>query len=160
MTDMIPTISVDILAYIVAGLAILIIFLIISLIKINNRLKNLLRGESAKSLEDTIKNNVSDINKSLKKQAEIIKSFESLESNIKNSISGVGVIRFNPFEGSSGSNQSFSVAMINEHGDGVVFSSLYSRERVSVFAKPVEKFVSTYKLTEEETKALGKARGL
>lgn len=57
-----------------------------------------------------------------------------------------------------GSKQSFATALLNEHGDGVVISTLYSRERTSVFAKPIKKFDSEYELTPEETQALTEAR--
>lgn len=157
---MIPALTIDMLAYITAGLVVLVIALIIALMKTNKRVTELLRVEGGISLEDTLRQNVSDLEKSLAHQRELTEAIHALDKDIKNTISGVGVVRFNPFEGSSGSNQSFAVALINEHGDGVIFSSLYSRERVSVFAKPLAKFVSQYELTEEETKALGKARGI
>ena len=48
--------------------------------------------------------------------------------------------------------------MLNEEGDGVVLSSLYSRERMSIFAKPIKNGKSEYELTEEEKKLLEKAR--
>jgi len=48
--------------------------------------------------------------------------------------------------------------MLNEDGDGVVFSSLYSRERMSIFAKPIKNGKSEYELTEEEKEALKKAK--
>ncbi len=66
-------------------------------------------------------------------------------------------IRFNPFP-DQGSNQSFAVGMLDEDGDGVVFSSLYSRERMSIFAKPIKNGKSEYELTAEEKNVLDKAR--
>ena len=48
--------------------------------------------------------------------------------------------------------------MVNEDGDGVVFSSLYSRERMSVFAKPIKNGKSEYELTSEEKNVLDKAK--
>ena len=48
--------------------------------------------------------------------------------------------------------------MLNEEGDGVVFSSLYSRDRMSIFAKPVKNNNSEYELTSEEKQALEKAK--
>ena len=57
---------------------------------------------------------------------------------MKKASRGFETIRFNPFP-DQGSNQSFAVGMVNEDGDGVVFSSLYSRERMSIFAKPIKK---------------------
>ncbi len=65
-------------------------------------------------------------------------------------------IRFNPFP-DQGSNQSFAIGMLNEDGDGVVISSLYSRDRMSIFAKPVKDKKSTYELSTEEKEALRKA---
>jgi len=39
----------------------------------------------------------------------------------------------------------------------VVLSSLYARDRMSIFAKPVKNNKSEYELTEEEKEALKKA---
>jgi hypothetical protein len=153
-------ITVELLTYVVAGLLVLTVVLIGLLMQTNKRVTNLLRGKNAETLEDTMKTLISQVEKSTNEQKLINRAIKILGEDFQKTISGVGVIRFNPFEGSSGSNQSFSIAMIDKHGDGVVISSLYSRERVSVFAKPLEKFKSTYNLTEEETRALGKARGL
>jgi thymidylate kinase len=70
---------------------------------------------------------------------------------LQKSVQEVRTIRFDPFEGTTGSGkQSFAMALLNEHGDGVVISSLYTREKVSVFAKPIEKKTSQYELTKEE----------
>ena len=70
-------------------------------------------------------------------------------------------VRFNPFKGTgAGGNQSFATALLNENGDGVVLSSLYSRERVSVYAKPVQKFSSEYELSGEEKQAIKSAKNL
>ena len=41
--------------------------------------------------------------------------------------------------------------MLNEEGDGVVFSSLYSRERMSIFAKPIKNNKSEYELSDVES---------
>ncbi|MGH7249434.1 MAG: DUF4446 family protein, partial [Minisyncoccia bacterium] len=56
------------------------------------------------------------------------------------------------------SNQSFAIGMMNEDGDGLVLSSLYSRERMSIFAKPIKRGKSEYELTAEEKEALNKAK--
>ena len=85
------------------------------------------------------------------------KELSVVNAKLKKSIRGLETIRFNPFP-DQGSNQSFAIGMLNEDGDGVVFSSLYSRERMSVFAKPVKKGKSEYELTEEERQVLEKAK--
>jgi hypothetical protein len=66
-------------------------------------------------------------------------------------VQAVETIRFNPFKGiGEGGSQSFSTSFLSESGKGVVISSLYSRDRVSVFSKPLDKFESTFELTPEE----------
>ena len=84
------------------------------------------------------------------------KEIAVINMKLKKSIRGLETVRFNPFP-DQGSNQSFAIGMLNEEGDGVVFSSLYSRERMSVFAKPVKNKKSEYELSAEEREVLKKA---
>ena len=79
------------------------------------------------------------------------------DTKLGESIRGIGTVRFNPF-GELGSNQSFAIALLNEANNGVVISSLYTRERVSVFAKPIKNMQSEYELSDEEKEALAKAK--
>jgi len=121
------------------------------------RLKRFFLGKKAKDLEDTIinlENNITDLKKA---KEDIQKDIITINTKLKKSIRGLETIRFNPFP-DQGSNQSFAIGMLNEEGDGVVFSSLYSRERMSIFAKPVKNNKSEYELSAEEKEALQKAR--
>jgi hypothetical protein len=68
----------------------------------------------------------------------------------------VGVVRFNPFA-DKGGDQSFVLAILNNHADGVVLSSLHTRTDVRVYAKPVVDGQSTYTLTAEEKEAIARA---
>ena len=82
---------------------------------------------------------------------------EIINEKLKKSVRGLEVIRFNPFP-DQGGNQSFAIGMLNEEGNGVVLSSLYSRERMSVFAKPVKGGKSEFELSDEEKEVLVKAK--
>ena len=87
------------------------------------------------------------------------KTLETVEKRLKRSVQAVGTVRFNPFRGDgSGGNQSFASAFVSEKGDGVVISSIYSRDLVGIYAKPVENGVSRFELTQEEKEAVTKAR--
>ncbi len=68
----------------------------------------------------------------------------------------VGVVRFNPFP-DKGGDQSFVVAILDAHADGVVLSGLHSRVDSRVYAKPVVGGQSTYMLTDEEKTAIARA---
>ena len=122
------------------------------------RLRRLLRGKDAKTLEDTIVMLTKETD-SLKASREEMENYLTIvEKRLRRAISSISTVRFNPFKGTSGSNQSFSTAFLNEDGDGVVVSSLYSREKVSVFAKPLKNNLSEYELTPEEKEAIAKTK--
>ncbi len=149
--------SLDALTITVAVLALIILILLILIINLYSRIKKLLRGKTG-SIEDSINFMIKHIDEleSFKKESQ--EYLKLVEKRLRNSVQGVDTLRFNPFKGTgAGGNQSFSTAFINEQGDGVVFSSLYSSDRMSVFAKPLQKFQSTFELTEEEAKSIAMA---
>lgn len=76
-----------------------------------------------------------------------------LDKTLRGAVQHVGLVRYNPF-GDTGGDQSFSLALLNATGDGVVVSSLYARERTRVYAKPVTDRRSTYHLSDEEEQAI------
>ncbi len=122
------------------------------------RLRRLLRGKDAKTLEDTIVTLAKEMESLNASRKEIENYLTLVEKRLRHAISGVSTVRFNPFKGTSGSNQSFATAFLNEEGDGVVISSLYSRDRVSIFAKPLKGNSSEYELTTEEKEAITKSK--
>ena len=78
---------------------------------------------------------------------------------MQGAVRGVGTVRFNPFSGDgSGGNQSFSVALIDERLSGVVLSTIYARDRVGVYAKPIAAGASSFELTIEERDAIERAK--
>ena len=134
-----------------------IIFSLLMTIVFYKRLKKFFLGKKAKNLEDTIsilEDNIKEL-KEAKVNAE--KELSNINNKLKKSIRGLEVIRFNPFP-DQGSNQSFAIGLLDENEDGVVISSLYSRDRMSVFAKPIKSGNSSYELTTEEKEVLKKAK--
>ncbi len=127
------------------------------IINTEKRLKRFFIGKKAKDLEDTIINLEDEISKLKIAKENTEKELKEINTKLKKSIRGLETVRFNPFP-DQGSNQSFAIGMLNEDGDGVVLSSLYSRERMSIFAKPIKNGKSEYELTEEERKSLEKAK--
>jgi len=138
-----------------AGLAFLVVFFWI--FKTEKRLKKFFMGKKTKDLEDVVLELKETIEKLSKANDGLSKEVTVIQAKLKKSVRGLETIRFNPFP-DQGGNQSFAISMMNEEGDGLVLSSLYSRERMSVFAKPVKAGKSEYELTEEEAEALNRAK--
>ena len=78
---------------------------------------------------------------------------DRLKAQLQTCIQRVGMVRFNAFD-DTGSDLSFSLALLDERGNGLVVSSLYGRNESRIYAKPVLNRQSTYALSAEEQKAI------
>lgn len=122
------------------------------------RFKRLAMGRNG-SIEETVGILMRDTKELQAFRGEVEKYLKFAETRLRGSVQGLGVVRFNPFSGDgSGGNQSFAAAFLDEGGRGVVLSSLYARDRVGIYAKPVEAWASTYELSAEEKEAISKAK--
>ncbi|MEK7459767.1 MAG: DUF4446 family protein [Patescibacteria group bacterium] len=126
------------------------------IIKTESRLRRFFLGKKGKDLEETILFLQNEINNLKQAREKMEKDIVILNEKLRKSIRGLDILRFNPFP-DQGSNQSFAIGMLNEDKDGIVISSLYSRERMSVFAKPIKNGKSEYELSDEEKEVLKKA---
>ena len=129
--------------------------MLIWLIRLEMKLRRLLIGKNAESIDDSLKTLEKSVRRLFAFSEDAHTKFENMDKRLKRSVQAVEVVRFNPFQGTgNGGNQSFAVALSNEEGKGVVISSLYARERMSIFSKPLEKFTSSFELSDEEKKVV------
>jgi hypothetical protein len=138
-------------------LGVLVITLSYVVFILNKRVTLLLRGKDAKTLEDSIHTILKELERVYGTLEHHSTTLKEHNTRIGKTIKTVPTLRFNPFS-DSGGNQSFASAFITEEGNGVVISSLYSREKTSVFAKPIQNFESSFELTEEEETVLEQAK--
>jgi hypothetical protein len=144
--------------YIWTGMSLIILILFIWVIWLQNKLGKLLIGKS-KNLDESLALLTKELIELKKFKSEATEKFVTTDARLKKTISGVETIRFNPFKGDgSGGNQSFATAFLNEEKNGVIISSMYGRERMSIFAKPIKNLLSVQgELSSEEKEALEKA---
>ena len=125
---------------------------------LERRLSRLTLGQTG-SLEETINILLRDMRDMQEFKSEVERYLKQVEQRLRGSVSGVGLVRFNPFStDGQGGNQSYAAAFIDEEGSGVVLSTLYARNHVGVYAKPLEKGTSTYELSDEEKRAIAEAK--
>ena len=105
-----------------------------------------------------------NIDEALAQLEELKKSVKELSSQMEEikaenvfDIKKIAVVRFNPFS-ELGSNQSFSLAILDGNACGAVITSLFTRNENRVYAKPVKNGSSEFKLSEEEKKAIDMAQ--
>mgnify|MGYP003418012700 CR=1 len=136
--------------YILLGFSLLLnIILFIWMIQTEKRLKRLFQGKKGADLEDSfgvLEQRVTGLETLGKAHSG---QLENHDSRIKRAVKSVPLTRFNPFP-DVGGKQSFALSLIDEEGSGVVVSSLFARERMSVFAKSIKNGKGEQELSEEE----------
>ena len=117
------------------------------------RFEAITRGSEERSLEAILEAHLTRVHDAIR-QVEAVEGRASvLERDLKRSFSRVGLVRYNPFE-DTGGNQSFALALLDEHGDGFVMSSLHTRNQTRVYAKGVRAGQSDSAMSAEEQEAL------
>jgi hypothetical protein len=80
-----------------------------------------------------------------------------LEASGRHAFQRAGLVRFNPFREDTGGNLSFALALLDADDNGIVLSSLHSRQNTRVYIKAITAGHSDQALSEEETEALRQA---
>jgi len=146
--------NTTILFYIISAIVILILLWILTT---ELRLKKIFAGTKARNLEEMLVLIGEKMNRIEESQAKIDKHLVVIDNRLNKSIRNIETLRFNPFV-DAGGNQSFAIALLNDEENGVVISSLYARDRMSVFAKPIVNGKPEFELSSEEKKVLEKAK--
>jgi hypothetical protein len=116
------------------------------------KITTLLGGHGAP--EDDMQKNIAGRLARLETRLDIFEPrLEILEKISKISVQKVGFLRFNPFQDTGGDN-SFIAAFLDRENNGILLSSLYTREGVRLYAKHIQNGVSKHHLSEEEKKVL------
>jgi hypothetical protein len=118
--------------------------------------KKVIKGIKNKGLENILETLSKKTDKTEQDISQLYKISDQLGKTVNQSITKIGVVRYNPFD-NTGGDQSFSIAMLNLQNSGLVISSLHGREGNRMYSKPIEKGKSPYRLSKEEQGAIKKA---
>lgn len=149
--------TVGIVSGILAILIATVLWLTVSVRRLKKRQDTLFQDGEAASAEGVLQRHSEEIGEMDKEIQQLFEISNQLHALGQRSIHRVGFVRFNPFK-DVGGNQSFSLALLDGKNNGVVVSSLHTREGSRVYAKPVSGSQSPVPLTEEEKKALAIAQ--
>lgn len=142
---------------VLSGLCVLVLFALFQDFFLFRKLRRLLRGGDGKTLEGTINKLQERVNILEAHAAKATLAFDNVDARLADSVRGVSVKRFDPFQ-SAGGQQSFATALLNEKGNGVVIAGIHARDGVRVYAKNVSGFKSERELSEEEKLAIEDAK--
>lgn len=137
-------------------LAVLVITVLCKLKTLKRRIDSLSRGKETESLEDIILNFFERV-ESLEEGEEITRAaLNAIKDNLKITYQKTGLVKYDAFREMSGA-LSYSLALLDKENNGVLISSMYSREGCYTYAKEIIKGESKINLSEEEAEALKQA---
>ena len=151
------------LAFIVIGLLIIVVLLfiiVISLIRSINKLekkyRRIMRGVNNKNLEELINSKLEEIDAAMEQSKDALNKCEVIKEEMKGCVNKIAIMRYKAFP-DVGSDLSFSIAILDSYNDGVLLTGIYARQESTTYAKPVDKGISRYELSEEESYVLNEA---
>lgn len=138
-------------------LFILYIINIVKLLKIKKEYKNFMKKiGNGDNIQESLEKYIDEL-ELVKKENNKLKNYcEKLDDKVAKCTQKIGLVRYSAFK-DTGSDLSFTLALLDEENSGVVLNGIYSMEMSNIFSKPVEKGTSTYTLSEEEKQAINKA---
>lgn len=153
----------DLALYIAIGLGVLFvitcIILIVTLCKLKSlrrRVDALTRGKDAESMEDTILKFFDNIKELEDAEQKMHRDIKEIKDNLKITYQKTGLVKYDAFREMSGA-LSYSLALLDKQNNGVLISSMYSREGCYSYAKEIVNGESKLNLSEEEAEALKQA---
>ena len=137
-------------------LAVILIIVLCKLKTLKRRVDSLTRGKDTESLEDIIVSFLERV-ESLEEGEEITRAaLNAIKDNLKITYQKTGLVKYDAFREMSGA-LSYSLALLDKENNGVLISSMYSREGCYTYAKEIIKGESKINLSEEEAEALKQA---
>lgn len=138
-------------------LLILTIVLFVKLGNMKKRYNKMMTNTNGENIESAIIGCVEKIDALRLSNNEHESKLARLFKEIKCCTQKVAVVRYNAFD-NVGSDQSFSIALLDQNNDGFVISGIYTRNGSSTYAKPIKNSISKHPLSAEEIQAIENAK--
>jgi hypothetical protein len=127
--------------------------------RLRDRYNSVFSGEEDASLGAAVEQLATRISNMNARTERLVVRTEQIDKALAHTLQGIGLVRYSAFE-DTGGDQSFSMALVDGDGNGMIISALYGRDATRVYAKPIEGWASSRLMTDEEEQALAKARRL
>ena len=121
--------------------------------KLEDKYRRLMRGVNNKNLEELVVGYLDKVEMTESKLEGIGNELNNIDDKIRKSIQKVAVLRYKAFD-DVGSDLSYSIALLDLNNSGIILTGIYGRYESTAYAKPIDKGISRYELSEEEKEAL------
>jgi len=148
-------IVITLIVFIVA-LLIWNIVMSVKLSALSSKYKKFMRGSTGKNFEGMLMDHMNEMESAVERVNIINEELISLKNQTDKCLQRFNIIRYNAFS-DTGSDLSFSIAMLDTFNDGFIITGIYGRNESITYAKPIEKGVSKYPLSVEEEMVLNRS---
>lgn len=145
-----------VLAALVLLLLAIVVVLLFRVSSLRKRFERLMLQDDGVDLEGLINNYKLMADDLAVRSEKLEQASEQMRTDMERHIQNVALLRYSAFE-QGGGELSFSAAMLDKKGDGVIFTSIFGRDEARFYGKPVKAGKSDYNLSEEERKAIKEA---
>ncbi len=155
--------NIDQLAGVSVGVGVLALLALLSALVLSLRLRKLRREYAILRGGGTERDIFSALAQALRKMDVLSERVEDVVRQqlgqatvARNALQKFALVRYDAFE-EMGGRLSFSAALLDDHGDGVLITSINGRTETRTYAKPVQGLTSDHNLSEEEREAIAGA---
>src|SRR4051812_48086839 len=143
-----------VLALFVAMVALFIaIGVFLSLASVRRRLVVALGRGRQQDILEAVSSQIEEVRGLRTDMRQLTTELQRLGEVFRGALQRFAVYRYDAFE-DMGGQLSFSAAILNDHGDGLVISCINGRQEARTYAKPVSRATSPYNLSPEEQEAI------
>jgi HAMP domain-containing protein len=154
----------DLVALIAIGAAVVALIVLVLAVVLAVRIRRMRRqyvvlqaGDDGQSFLDAVSRQNDEVVQLRSEVASLRSSVDTLRVDLADAIRHVAVVRYDAFN-DMGGRMSFSAALLDDAGDGVVISSINVRSETRTYAKGVKGGISEADLSPEEVQVIGYAR--
>ena len=153
-------------SYITITLAVAVVVLFIICIislkaigKSEEKYRRFMRGVNGKNIEELVISYLDKVDEATKIAKETKEKCETIEEKLQKCFQKTSILRYKAFE-NVGSDLSFSISLLDNYNNGFIITGIYGRNDSTTYAKPIDKGVSRYDLSQEEKEVLQKAMNM
>ncbi|MHB8780999.1 MAG: DUF4446 family protein [Candidatus Geothermincolia bacterium] len=114
------------------------------------------RGASNENMVELVARHVKDVQSLAEQFDGLMARYDYLLELLQGSAQRIALVRYDAFE-DMGGKLSYSAALLDDNGNGIIFTSIYARNENRTYAKPVVEGRSTHTLSREEEESLRRA---
>lgn len=130
-----------------------IVFLFLRIRRLEADYDFLTRGSEGQNFIEIVNENIAQTKQVIDEVEDLSERYAMVIRRSAGMLQHVGVVRYDAFR-DLGGQFSFSIALLDDRGNGMVLSSIYGRSESRAYAKPVVERGSSYELSPEEHEAI------